>query len=101
MLACEPRHEAEARTMKTITEFSSSNLRAAAQARAKLAAEGVAAEAMTERLGAELNVTGDRLARLVEALEAVGDKVERVRLVRVFAAPDEPKGAKKVGEFLY
>src|SRR5205807_637331 len=100
--ACEPR-STDTRTsrMKTITEFGSSTIRAAAEARNKLVAEGVAAEAMSERLGVDLGVSGDRLARLVEALEAVGDKLERVRLVRVFAATDDPKGAKKIGEFQY
>ena len=67
-------------------------------ARGKLEGEGVAAEALAERLGADVGVTGDRLARLVDALQAVGDRGERVRLVRVFAAEHEPKGAKKIGE---
>src|SRR5690242_13050514 len=87
--------------MKTITEFGSSTIRAAAEAHKKPVGEGVAAEAMSERLGTERGGSGDRVARLVEALEAVGDRIERVRLVRVFASPDEPKGAKKVGEFHY
>jgi hypothetical protein len=87
--------------MKTVTEFSGSTLKQAAAAKAKLVGEGVAAEQLAERLGADVGVTGDRLARLVEALEAAGDQVEKVRLMRVFAATDEPKGAKKVGEFNY
>src|SRR4051812_4231881 len=87
--------------MKTLTEFSGSTIRGAAEARGRLATEGVAAEQMTERLGTELAVSGDKLARLVEALEAVGDKAERVRLVRVFAAEEQPPGAKKIGEFNY
>ncbi|HRI52626.1 MAG TPA: hypothetical protein PLW65_20830, partial [Pseudomonadota bacterium] len=40
---------------------------------------------LTEQLGAELGVSGDRLARLQEALTAVGNRVGDVRLVRVFA----------------
>src|SRR4051812_39822765 len=87
--------------MKTVTEFSGATILRASQARAKLQSEGVEAEALAERLGAEVAVTGDRLARLVDALEAVGDKAERVRLVRVFAAEHEPKGARKIGEFNY
>src|SRR6478735_6542598 len=87
--------------MKTITEFSGSTLRQAAQVKVRLTGEGVAAEQLGEQLGADIGVTGDRLARLLEAVEAAGDKVEKVRLVRVFAATDEPKGAKKIGEFNY
>lgn len=87
--------------MKTVTEFSGSTLKTAAAAKAKLVGEGVAPEQLSERLGADIGLTGDRLARLVEALEAAGDQVEKVRLMRVFAATDEPKGAKKVGEFNY
>jgi hypothetical protein len=87
--------------MKTVTEFSGSTLKQAAAAKAKLVGEGVAAEQLPERLGAELSIVGDRLARLLEALEAAGDQVERVRLMRVFAGTDEPKGAKKIGEFHY
>ncbi len=87
--------------MKTVTEFSGFTIKSAAQARAKLVGEGVAPEQLSERLGVEINVSGDRLARLAEALDAVGVEAERVRLVRVFAAADEPRGAKKIGEFNY
>src|SRR4051794_21117627 len=87
--------------MKTITEFSGSTLRQAAQAKAKLTGEGVAAEQLGEQLGTDVGVSGDRLARLLEALEVAGEKVDKVRLVRVFAATDEPKGSKKIGEFNY
>jgi hypothetical protein len=87
--------------MKTVTEFSGSTLKQAAAAKAKLVGEGVAPEQLSERLGTDIGVTGDRLARLVEALEAAGDQVEKIRLMRVFAGTDEVKGAKKVGEFNY
>src|SRR5689334_20804589 len=87
--------------MKTVTEFSGSTLKTAAAAKAKLVGEGVAPEQLSERLGADVGVTGDRLARLVEALEAAGDQVEKIRLMRVFAGTDEVKGAKKIGEFNY
>jgi hypothetical protein len=87
--------------MRTITEFSGFTIKSGAQARARLTQEGVAPEQLPERLGSEVGVTGDRLARLIEALEAVGGDAERVRLVRVFAASDEPRGAKQVGEFKY
>lgn len=87
--------------MRTITEFSGLLLQRAAQVRSRLQTEGVAAELLGEQLGAEVAVSGDRLARLLEAVEAVGDQAGRVRLVRVFGAEDDPKGAKKVGDFRY
>ncbi len=87
--------------MKTITEFSALTIRQAAQLKATLTTEGVAPEAEAERFSAELSLTGDRLARLIEALSAVGDKADRVRLVRVFAGDAEVKGATKIGEFNY
>ena len=46
---------------------------------------------LTAQLSAELGVSGDRLARLLEALTAVGNRVGDVRLVRVFAADKAPK----------
>src|SRR5207302_1638615 len=70
-------------------------------ARARLVIEGVPAEQMSERMAGEVGIPQDRIARLLEALEALGDKAERVRLVRVFAAEHQPPGAKKVGEFNY
>lgn len=45
--------------------------------------------------------TGDRLARLREALQATGRQADRVRLVRVFGSEEEVAGAKKIGEFQY
>ena len=89
------------RAMKTITEFSGGTLRGAAQTRDRLKAEGVGDEALPERVSQELAVTGDRAARLIEALSVVVDRADRVRQVRVFAGADEPKGAKKIGEFSY
>ena len=44
---------------------------------------------------------GDRLARLRDALRAVGRQAERVRLVRVFGAEEQVQGAKKIGEHQY
>lgn len=46
-------------------------------------------------------VTGDRLARLRDAVNAVGNRTKDVRLVRVFG-PEEPvSGAKTIGGFQY
>lgn len=56
--------------------------------------------ALEAAIGQETNISGDRLVRLREALEAVGEKTADVRLVRVFplGEGDLLKGAKKVGE---
>jgi len=45
--------------------------------------------------------TGERLERLRDALKAVGNQADRVRLVRVFQAEEPVPGAKKIGEFQY
>jgi len=46
-------------------------------------------------------LTGDRLARLRDAVKAVGNRTKDVRLVRVFG-PEEPvPGAKTIGGFQY
>src|SRR5262249_4936846 len=66
-----------------------------------LLAEGVTPEALGERLGVEVGVSGDRAVRLVEALEAVGPDPSRVRLVRVFSGGEQPKGATKGAEHHY
>ena len=77
----------------------------AAPADAADAAPANAAPALTpedEALGTEMDVSGDRLARLVEALTVVGEKSADVRLVRVFAAGEtEPRGGKKIGGHVY
>src|SRR5262245_47977923 len=132
--------------MKTITEFSGSVLRAAAQAqRSRPAAprvsegsvpapEGGAGEppghdasvepaAQTDShqegtttpvtapdaaasieaatVGAAVGITGDRLARLLDALDVVGGKVDDLRMIRVLAGEDPPATAKKRGEFYF
>lgn len=87
--------------MKTLTEFSGLTIQRAAAARAQFLADGVAADALSEAMGTALTLSGDRLSRLLEALEAVADAAAKVRLVRVFAGEAAPAGAKKVGEFHY
>lgn len=59
--------------------------------------------ALEAAIGEATNISGDRLVRLREALEAVGGKTADVRLVRVFplGEGDLLKGAKKVGEHQY
>ena len=58
-------------------------------------------EILDKAVAEATGTTGDRLARLREALQAAGKQTDRVRLVRVFGAEEEVAGAKKIGEFQY
>jgi len=58
-------------------------------------------EILDKAVAEATGMSGDRLARLREALEAAGRQVERVRLVRVFGSEEEVSGAMKIGEFQY
>jgi len=117
--------------MKTITEFTASMLRAAAQVqRSRPAAEdttlpaepapapaaqeldaqapdaaqpaaSATAGAYATAVGAAVGITGDRLARLLDALEVVGGRVDDLRMIRVLAGEDPPPSAKKRGEFYF
>jgi translation initiation factor IF-2 len=65
-------------------------------------AESEAAKAALDKaVGEATGMTGDRLARLRDALRAAGRQTERVRLVRVFGGEEEVAGAKKIGEFQF
>src|SRR5262245_59514110 len=48
-----------------------------------------------------LGVQPDRAARLIEALDIIGDRLDEVRLVRVFQGEKGPHGAVSRGEFHY
>ena len=110
--------------MKTLTEFSGTIIRLAAKGLAEgksallkeapvetVPTEGAPAAAPVDgeankaaldaAVSKESGITGDRLARLREALEAVGDKTADVRLVRVYAGEEAVSGAKKVGAHHY
>ena len=68
-------------------------------------AEEVESDAVKAALDAAVEkatgITGDRLARLRDAVKAVGARAKDVRLVRVFG-PEEPvNGAKVLGGFQY
>lgn len=101
--------------MKALTEFSGTVIRMAAnafaEAKAKLPATPAPAEgetaavesdetkaAIEAALTAATGISGDRVARLREALTVVGAKTADVRLVRVFAGETAPAGAKTAGE---
>ena len=57
--------------------------------------------ALDEAVSKATGTTGDRLARLREALRAVGSRADRVRLVRVFSGEEPVQGATKIGEHYY
>lgn len=85
--------------MKTFTEFSTLVLRRAAAAKAAHASlEG---DAFNEAMASALTVAADRVPRLMEALEIVGDQLDNLRLVRVYQGETGPHGAVSRGEFHY
>ena len=75
--------------------------RRALEVRAAKAAEGLEGDALAEAIGAEVGVSGDRLARLLELVDVAGEKLGNVRLVRVFQGETAPPQAMSVGEFHY
>ncbi|HUH01822.1 MAG TPA: hypothetical protein VML75_07485 [Kofleriaceae bacterium] len=87
--------------MKTLTEFSGVVLRQAAEARERVAATGVEGEALAEALATDLSIAADRAARLLEAIDTAGAKLESVRLIRVYQGETAPPKARTVGEFHY
>ena len=68
---------------------------------AELPAEDPGAALAATELEQKLAIGGDRLARLMEALEVLRDRAENVRLVRVLSGEDPPANAKKQGDFYY
>jgi hypothetical protein len=56
---------------------------------------------LDEAVAKATGTTGERLDRLREALKAVGDRADRVRLVRVFPAEEPVPGAMKIGDHQY
>src|SRR5690606_34538709 len=58
-------------------------------------------EAAIAAVAEALSVQPDRAARLVEALDIIGDRIDEVRLVRVFQGEKGPQGAVSRGEFHY
>jgi len=57
--------------------------------------------ALDEAVSKATGTTGDRLARLREALRAVGSRADRVRLVRVFSGEEPVQGATRIGEHYF
>src|SRR5215467_4838833 len=112
--------------MKTLTEFSTLTLRKAAAARAAAGGGHVSAPAaeldaamdasddadeaapadaepdpVADAVAAALGVPADRAARMIEALDIVGNRLDEVRLVRVFQGEAGPHGSIARGEFHY
>ena len=54
-----------------------------------------------DAVAAALSVQPDRAARMLEALDIVGDDLDRVRLVRVYQGETGPHGSVSRGEFHY
>ncbi|MBK7978066.1 MAG: hypothetical protein IPK07_34065 [Deltaproteobacteria bacterium] len=86
--------------MKTLTEFSPILLRRGAEVRSAKSAEGLEGDALAEAVASELAIPAERTARLLEALEVVGD-LGAIRLVRVFQGESGPPGSIARGEFHY
>lgn len=73
----------------------------AAPEAAPAGASEAAKAAIEAAAAAATGLAGDRLARLVDAVEVVGGRVEDVRLVRVFGAEEPVTGAKALNGFQY
>jgi hypothetical protein len=57
--------------------------------------------ALDAAVAAATGLSGDRLARLRDAVKASGPRTDDVRLVRVFGMEEPVPGAKTIGEFQY
>lgn len=86
--------------MRTLTEFSPILLRSGDEVRSAKAAEGLEGDALTEAVAAALSLPPSRAARLLEALDVVGD-LGVIRQVRVFQGEAGPAGSISKGEFHY
>lgn len=72
---------------------------APAEAPAEAAPSGP--DPVVEAVAADLGVQADRAARLVEALDIIGDRIDQVRLVRVYQGEKGPTNSLARGEFHY
>src|SRR5436190_1687092 len=99
--APEPAPAAEAPTDEERAAPESSEGEAAPAAEAAPAEPAAGTGPDAEAVGEGLQVSGDRLARLMEALSVVGNRVGAVRLVRVLSGDKPPPNAQKRGDFYY
>lgn len=87
--------------MKTLTEFSQVALRRAAEAHKAALAGGLEGDALAEALQSQLAIPAERVPRVLEAIEIVGDSLDKVSVVRVFQGEAGPQGSTAKGEFHY
>ena len=90
--------------MKTITEFAVLTLKNAAKTKAELTAAGKTPEELPAALGEALKLEGDKLNFIVNALEAVGprlDDLKRVIVSSLAEGESAPSNSKKMGEHVY
>ena len=81
--------------MKTLTEFFGMNLKQAAQTRKELMDSGKTPEELTPALGEALKLEGERLNHLIQALEAVGTRLQDLKRVVVYALNEGEKAPQK------
>jgi hypothetical protein len=90
--------------MKTLTEFTSQSLKAAAKTQQELTAAGKTAEELPAALSEALKVEGDKLTRLLAAVEVVGEKYNDLKRVLVLQGAEgekPPTGGRLIGELYY
>src|SRR6185295_18351977 len=73
----------------------------AADAGGEASAGEAKADPVVDAVAAALGVQADRAARMLEALDIVGNRLDEVRLVRVFQGEAGPHGSIARGEFHY
>lgn len=87
--------------MKTLTEFFGPALKAALKTKEELTAAGKTAEELPAAMGEALKLEGDKLTRMMGALEAVGSKwgdLKRVVVIGLNEGEKAPNGAQMIGE---
>lgn len=90
--------------MKTLTEFFATSLKAAQKAKEELVAAGKTAEELTAALGEQLKLEGDKLTRMISALDAVEsrwDDLKRVVVLGLGEGEKAPAHARMVGELVF
>ena len=91
--------------MKTLTEFPSATIKNATKIRQELITSGKTPEELPAALGEALKLEGDKLNRLMNALEATGshhlNDLKRVVVYLPAEVEKAPEGTVQKGEHLY
>lgn len=90
--------------MKTLTEFASHTLKNAAKIRADLTAAGKTPEELPAAMGEALKLEGDRLTRMLAAIETVDGRpgdLKRVLVMQLNEGEKAPEGAVQKGDLWY